>query len=141
MANETHLGLGEMLIHGFFSINLFSLLVVLGTLVIAGQLLSDFFQNGIRGKGLWEILTAFMMVTIRVFCSLWDIVKGFICRYYDFRVCRINDRIYIRYGFFKKINYTIPVKVDKINALKLTISFARTTGRYMAEIIMRGNGR
>lgn len=138
MANEIHLGLGEMLIHGFFSINLFSLLVVLGTLVIAGQTAFDSFQNGISGKGLWEILTAFMMVTILFFSALWDIVKGFI-RYYDFRVCRINDRIYIRYGFFKKINYTIPV--DKINALKLTQSpFARITGRYMAEIINVGMG-
>ena len=45
MANETHLGLGEMLIHGFFSINLFSLLVVLGTLVIAGQTAFDSFPK------------------------------------------------------------------------------------------------
>ena len=139
MANETHLGLGEMLIHGFFSINLFSLLVVLGTLVIAGQTAFDSFQNGISGKGLWEILTAFM-------CDGNDPVffcfVGYRKRLYPlrhFRICRINDRIYIRYGFFKKINYTIPV--DKINALKLTQSpFARITGRYMAEIINVGMG-
>lgn len=51
----------------------------------------------------------------------------------------MDDRIYIRYGFFKKVNYTIPV--DKINALKLTQSpFSRITGRYMAEIINVGMG-
>lgn len=136
--NEIALGLGDMLIHGFFSINLFSLVVVIGTITIAGQTAFDTFQQGISGKGLWEILTALLMVGILFFSALWDIIKGFI-RYYNFRVCRMADRLYIRYGFFKKVNYTIPV--DKINALKLTQSpFARITGRYMAEIINVGMG-
>ena len=136
--NEIALGLGDMLIHGIFSINLFSLLVVIGTITIAGQTAFDTFQQGISGKGIWEILTALLMVGILFFSALWDIIKGFI-RYYNFRVCRMDDRIYIRYGFFKKVNYTIPV--DKINALKLTQSpFSRITGRYMAEIINVGMG-
>lgn len=51
--NEIALGLGDMLIHGIFSINLFSLLVVIGTITIAGQTAFDTFQQGISGKGIW----------------------------------------------------------------------------------------
>ncbi|MFR3391756.1 MAG: PH domain-containing protein [[Clostridium] scindens] len=84
-------------------------------------------------------ILASILVMATVFMSaLWDIIKGFV-KYYDFKVKRIEDRLYIRYGFLKKVNYTIPV--DKINALKLTQSLlGRMSHRYMAEIVNVGMG-
>ena len=65
-------------------------------------------------------------------------VKGFI-QYYDFKIDRNENKLYIRYGILKKVNYTIPA--DKISALKLKQTFfARLTGRYTAEIINIGMG-
>ena len=70
------------------------------------------------------------------FSALWDTVKDFI-QYYDFRARREKDKIYIRYGFFKKVGYTIPV--DKIQALKIHQTwFARIAGRYMVEVVNVG---
>ena len=73
-----------------------------------------------------------------VLSALWDTVKDFI-RYYDFRAKRRGDKIYIKYGFLKKMEYTIPV--DKIQALKIRQSFvARIFRKYMAEIVNVGMG-
>lgn len=69
---------------------------------------------------------------------MWDIVKGFL-KYYDFKVKRRGDKLYLRYGLLKKVNYTIPV--DKIQAVRLNQSLlARVTGRYMVEIVNVGMG-
>ena len=52
---------------------------------------------------------------------------------------RNENKLYIRYGILKKVNYTIPA--EKISALKLKQTFfARLTGRYTAEIINIGMG-
>ena len=78
------------------------------------------------------------MAVLIVVSALWDTVKDFV-RYYDFRAKRRGDKIYIRYGFFKKVEYTVPV--NKIQALKLRQSFvARLGKRYMAEIVNVGMG-
>ena len=73
-----------------------------------------------------------------ILSAVWDIVKDFV-RYLDFRVKRQRDRICIRYGVLKKVEYTIPV--DMIQALKLRQTLiARLLGKYMAEIVNVGMG-
>ena len=79
-----------------------------------------------------------LVAALIVASALWDTVKDFV-RYYDFCAKRRGDKIYIRYGFFKKVEYTVPV--DKIQALRLKQSFvARLGKRYMAEIVNVGMG-
>ena len=84
------------------------------------------------------MLGSVTVIIFGFFSSLWDIAKGFI-QYYDFKAKRQGNKIYLSYGLFKKVHYTIPV--EKINAVKLTQSLqARITGRYMAEVINVGMG-
>ena len=129
---------GDIFQHGLFSINMFSMVIlilgIIGAIVTAVRLLSqpDLMASVLGAAA--GIRTAGAIVL----SALWDTVKDFI-RYYDFRAKRRGDKIYIRYGFLKKVEYTIPV--DKIQALKVRQSFvARLGGRYMAEIVNVGMG-
>ena len=129
---------GDIFQHGLFSINIFSMVIlilgIIGAIVTAVRLLS---QPDLMASVLGAA-AGIMTAGAIVLSALWDTVKDFI-RYYDFRAKRRGDKIYIRYGFLKKVEYTIPV--DKIQALKVRQSFvARLGGRYMAEIVNVGMG-
>ena len=130
--------IGDIISHGVFSISIVSvvifLLAVVGTVLSVAEMLGE--------PGIMETLAGaaatVAVAVIIVLSTLWDTVKDFI-RYYDFRAKRRDDKIYIRYGFLKRVEYTIPV--DKIQALKLRQSFvARIGRRYMAEIVNVGMG-
>lgn len=129
---------GDVFSHGIFSVNIFSLLILIGafagTVVTAVQILEKpNLLSSLLGAAAGIIVAAGIVLS-----ALWDTVKDFI-RYYDFRAKRRGDKIYIRYGFLKKMEYTIPV--DKIQALKIRQSFvARIFQRYMAEIVNVGMG-
>lgn len=138
MQYDMEAGLGDMLVHGFFSINIFSVLVLAGCIVGAAELLAQTFGAGMAEKSIIGVLGSVTVVIFFFFSALWDIVKGFI-QYYDFKAKRQGNKIYLSYGLFKKVHYTIPV--EKINAVKLTQSLqARIAGRYMAEVINVGMG-
>ena len=124
--------------HGLFSVNIFSMLIligaVIGTVTTVLQLLEQpHLMDALLGAAAGIIVAAGIVLS-----ALWDTVKDFV-RYYDFRAKRRGDKIYIKYGFLKKMEYTIPV--DKIQALKIRQSFvARVFRRYMAEIVNVGMG-
>lgn len=129
---------GDITAHGFFSINLFSILVLAGCLVGAAAGIHELIEDGFSGHGIVSLLISSLLLVSMFASAFWDIAKGFI-RYYDFRVFRKNDKLYIRYGLLKKATYTIPI--HKIHALKLSQTLAaRITGRYMAEIVNVGMG-
>ena len=134
---DSHADFGDILAHGFFSISLFSLLILV--LSIAGTVFSirEAIFSG-STEGLAGFLVSFLVIFGLFASSFWDIARGFI-QYYNFRVRRLEDRLYIQYGLLRKVSYTVPV--DKIQALKInqTLS-ARIGGRYMAEIINIGMG-
>ena len=135
---DVRAGIADILQHGFFSISIISVLIFL--LVIAGTVISvtDILgQSGLTAS-LAGAAAGILVAAFIIFSTLWDTVKDFV-RYYDFRAKRMKDKIFIRYGFLKKVEYTIPV--DKIQALKIRQSFlARIGHRYMAEIINVGMG-
>lgn len=131
-------GLGDMMVHGFFSINLVSVLILLGCVAGAAEVLSGALGQGLAGRSLMSIAASMLVGAVFFFSALWDIMRGFF-RYHNFKAGRDRDRLYISYGLTKKVNYMIPV--DKINAVKLNQSLlARLAGRYMAEIINVGMG-
>ncbi len=131
-------GMGDIVIHGLFSVNLISVLVVIGCIAGTAETLSRTLGNQNAGAGIFNILIQLLLVIFILSSALWDIAKGFI-KYYDFKVKRSEDKIYLNYGLLKKVNYAIPA--DKIHAVKLTQSMiARIAGRYMAEIINVGMG-
>lgn len=129
---------GDIAAHGFFSINLFSLLVLAGCLIGAVTGIHELIEDGFSGHGIVSLLISSLLLISMFASAFWDIARGFI-RYYDFRVFRKNDKLYIRYGLLKKASYTIPVHT--IHALKLSQTLAaRLAGRYMAEIVNVGMG-
>lgn len=130
--------LGAMLVHGFYQASFISVGIVLLCLVGAGVTAADSLSQGNLGKSIAEMLLGAAVVLLIFVSAVWDLIKGFI-QYYDFKVMRREDKLYISYGLLKKVRYTIPV--DKINALKITQSIqGRLTGRWMAEIINVGMG-
>ena len=130
--------LGDILQHGFFSINVLSVgVLVIGIAGAVGAVAKTLRQPDVT-RSLLGTASGILVAGIIVLSALWDTVKDFV-RYYDFRAKRRGNKIYIRYGFFKKVEYTIPV--DKIQALRFRQSFvARLGRRYMAEIINVGMG-
>lgn len=129
---------GDIFMHGLLSVNLLSLLIVLGGIVGAVGMIGAALEKAGTGESIAGMLLSFTMVIVLFFSAIRDIAKGFF-RYYGFKIARSEDKLYIRYGFFKKVNYTIPI--GKINALKVKQTWiARITGRYMAEIINIGMG-
>lgn len=130
--------LADILQHGLFSVNILSVAVII--LGIAGAVGTVFRIVGSpdAAQTLIGAASGVLVAALIVASALWDTVKDFV-RYYDFRAKRRGDKIYIRYGFFKKVEYTVPV--DKIQALRLKQSFvARLGKRYMAEIVNVGMG-
>ena len=128
--------IGDIFQHGAFSVNLISvfvfLLALVGTVISAAEMLGHAdLMKSVTGAAAGILVAAFIVVS-----TLWDTVKDFV-RYFGFRAKRRGDKIRIRYGFFKKVEYTIPV--DKIQALIVRQSFlARIGRRYMAEIVNVG---
>ena len=130
--------LGDILQHGLFSVNLFSILILVGGIAGAVAAVTRLVSQPDFMQTLLSAAAAILVVAALVFSALWDTVKDFV-RYYDFRAKRVGSRIYIRYGLLKKVEYMIPV--DKIQALVIRQSFvARLSRRYMAEIVNVGMG-
>lgn len=135
---DVRAGIADIIRHGFFSISILSvvifLLAIVGTAVSVAEVIGRAdLTASLAGSAAAIVAAAFIILS-----ALWDTVKDFV-RYYDFRAKRLDDKIYIKYGFFKKAEYTIPV--DKIQALKIRQSFlARIGHRYMAEIVNVGMG-
>lgn len=129
---------GDIIKHGLYSVRIFSVLLTLAGVAGAAASIIQIVQNPDFIKQLLSAAAGILVAAGIVCSAVWDTVKDFI-RYYDFRVKRSGDRLYIRYGILKKVSYTIPV--DKIQAIELNQSFvARLSGRYMAEIINIGMG-
>ena len=127
---------GALFVHGLFSINIFSLCIVIAGGVGAAATIIGIVRNPGSAETVLGMLISIFIAASIFFSALWDIVKGFV-HYYDFRAKREKDKIYIRYGFLKKVAYTIPV--DKIQALKIRQTFlARLAGKYMVEVINVG---
>ncbi|OUP86152.1 hypothetical protein B5F07_02325 [Lachnoclostridium sp. An169] len=130
--------LGDILQHGLFSVNLFSILILVGGIAAAVAAVTRLVSQPDFMQTLLSAAAAILVVAALVFSALWDTVKDFV-RYYDFRAKRVGSRIYIRYGLLKKVEYMIPV--DKIQALVIRQSLvARLSRRYMAEIVNVGMG-
>ena len=135
---DVHAGIADILQHGFFSISILSvslfLLAIAGTIISVAEVLGQTdLMASLAGAAAGILVAVFIILS-----TLWDTVKDFV-RYYGFRAKRLGDKIYIKYGFFKRVEYAIPV--DKIQALKVRQSFlARIGRRYMAEIVNVGMG-
>lgn len=135
---DTEASLSDILKHGFCSITIFSLLVIVVGVGGLIEVISHFAEKGQLAQSLVSGLVGILAVLSFILSAVWNIVKDFI-RYFEFSAQRKGDEIYIRYGILKRVEYTIPV--DKIQALKINQTLiARMAGMYMAELINIGIG-
>lgn len=127
--------MGDIILHGLFSIHISSLVFFIGLVVVEISLL--------RSMGMDNIEDVFSEVVGSLFAGSWftlvigwKILREFI-KYLNFKIERKKDKVFLSYGLFKKIVYSVPV--DKINGIRLTQTpIARMANRYMVEIINVG---
>ena len=128
----------DMIYHGIYSINIFSFIISIVALGLSIGGIQFAISNGGFGSGIFTSLASILITIIVCISTFWSIVKDFL-KYYGFRVKRRGDKIYMQYGFFKKINYTIPV--DKINSVFIKQSaLARFYKKYCVDIVNIGMG-
>ena len=125
----------DIVMHGLFSVNFLSLLMLAGVVFGVIVSLSELGLEDVSGDGLEMLLS--ILVSIWILGGLlWNVIKGFV-KYIDFKIERRGDKIFLNYGVLKKVAYSIPV--DKINAVKFTqTAFARLGKRCMVEIVNVG---
>lgn len=130
--------LSDILRHGFCSVSVFSLLLVIAGVGGLSEVISRMAEKGEAAQSVLGSLIGIVAAFSFILSAVWDIVKDFI-RYFEFSAKRSGNDIHIRYGILKKVEYTVPV--DKIQALKMHQTWiARMAGMYMVELINIGIG-
>ena len=128
--------LGDIILHGVFSIRLSSLVLFLVILAVQIGLLYSMATDNLEEEVFAELIGSLFAGTWFSMVIGWSILKEFF-KYLNFRIERKKDKVFLNYGLFKKIAYSVPV--DKINGIRLTQTpIARMAKRYMVEIINVG---
>ena len=119
--------IGDLMLHGVFSIRVLNVILIVG---IVFMCILAFQEEGVPSMDVLLSLITFLALT------LWTTINEFI-KYLNFNIERKKDKVYLSYGLFKKVAYSVPV--DKINGIKLSQTWiGRIAGRYMVEIVNIG---
>lgn len=130
----------EVLSHCFFSIS--TALLFFALAVIVGLPLLSHFAD----ISFWDIISEndasssgrFLAVLLLVITYGYSLVKQLLS-FYHFCCFRQGNDLIIRYGFFRKQDFTIPL--ERINAIRIVQPpLARLTGRMQAQLICIGIG-
>lgn len=125
----------DIFFHGLCSIHIFTVVLAISSVV---GIYFTIKNVGGRTGDLLSMLSAIIAIAFVFFSAVYNIAKGFF-RYYGFQAKRFQNKIYLRYGLFKKVNYAIPV--SKINAVCLNQTLiARICRRYSVELVNVGMG-
>ncbi len=123
----------DILTNGFYSLNIFTIIALIFSL--AG-FISGFILEGDSNEGFLVSIGGMNVLIIIILGTIWSITKSFL-KMYDFRVRRDENKLYINYGIYNKVDFAIPV--DKINAIVIHQTFiARIFRKYSAEIVNVG---
>ena len=87
--------MGDIFTHGLFSVNLLSVLVVIGCVVGAAGMVLQVIHSVRAGESIVKMLLSVLMLIAIFSSAIWNIVKGFI-QYYDFKIDRNENKLYIR---------------------------------------------
>lgn len=130
--------LKDIIMNGFYSVNLLTVLIFLGSIGAFVDVMLDFVTGAVSGFEVEGALSAIFAIGIFLVSSLSGLAKSFLGMY-GFMVKRDGSKLYIKYGLFKKVNFAIPV--DKINAIQIQQTMiARIFKKYTAEMINVGMG-
>lgn len=128
--------LKDILLNGIYSVNVLGILMFIGSLLFMVGSIMELVGNGAGAESLMGIFGAIFAAFFVAITTLSGIISGFV-KLYGFMIKREEDRIYIKYGLFKRVNYAIPI--DKINAVIIHQTLiARIFHKYTAEIVNVG---
>ena len=83
--------MGDIFTHGLFSVNLLSVLVVIGCVVGAAGMVLQVIHSVSVGESTVKMLLSVLMLIAIFSSAIWNIVKGFI-QYYDFKIDRNENK-------------------------------------------------
>lgn len=128
----------ETVLHCIYSMSIISMLLFLGGIIGFIVLIVISSNHGNIWAVIGEIFGGFLAIAIMVISSIYSNLKKFF-QYYDFRIRREKDKIFVHSGLLKKNMSTIPV--NKINGVLLKQTFiSRLFRRYQLEIVNVGMG-
>ncbi|MEG2195771.1 MAG: PH domain-containing protein [Terrisporobacter sp.] len=121
----------DVLKHCFYNFSVFGFIFNLA--VIAVTLLMVLQVDSLGG------IVAIGLIIITSGISILKFFVGDLFKYYNFSIKRLEDKLYISYGLFKKRKFTVPV--NRINAINIKQSaLSRIFKRYNADIVTIGVG-
>ena len=122
--------------HSLFMLSPFTCIALVFSAGFVFLQFSDALHATQESKGFLSVLVNILVILFILYSTLSGALKGFF-GYYGFRAKRQENKIILSYGFFKKINYEIPV--DKINAVEIVQPlFCRIFKRYCVELVNVG---
>lgn len=128
----------EIIRHGLLNLNIISIVITIVLLGIIVFLIISACVQDAEISSMMNSASTVCIIFITCLGEIYSIIKGFI-KFFNYKIKRVEDKIYISYGLFQKIEYTIPV--DKINAVQLKQSlFGRVSKKYRVDIVNVGIG-
>lgn len=125
----------EILKHSFLSIPISAMIIIFNFIVLIFNMIES--GNFIK-EALDDFIGLIITLFIFVFPAIYSISRNVI-KYFNYRILRKNDYIYISYGFVTKLNYIIPV--SKINGIIVDQSLLSSIFGYCRpNIILTGIG-
>ena len=130
--------LKDVLFNGLFSVGFGATLVLFGGICGFVLAICEIMDGIVSAADIGTmVIIVFAGILYVVLVAMGQVKNLF--KIYDFRCKRVEDKINIKYGLFKKADFSIPV--DKINALVINQTvLARILGMYSAEIVKVGIG-
>ena len=124
---------GDILKHCFYNIDIMELLINIA--IFIGVFIYGINQDDYTLKSIIIQST----IILANFCSIFKNLFGDYIKYYNFKSVRRNDKIYLSYGLFTKVEYSIPV--DRINAININQTIlSRIFNKYKVDISVVGLG-
>lgn len=126
----------EIFMHGLFSLNIGSFILILGAIGTIIPLVVD--RKNMEAENAFQNVLSILIIMWFAGGMIWKVVREFL-RYLEFSIERKGDKVYLAYGIIKRVTYSIPV--EKINAVRLNQTMlARIGKRYMVEVVNVGMG-
>lgn len=126
----------DVFIHGICCMNISTMLILFGCVT---GIITAFTTLGDNMTGSVITILANLVIVIGIIIACLRSLFGGFITYHDFKVGRRGDKLYIHYGLFRTIDYTIPV--SKINGVVIhQTMIGRILKRYMVELVNVGMG-
>lgn len=125
----------QVLKHSILSIPVSSIIVIINIILLVVSMIS---KGTFINRTLYDLLGLIVTIIGFLFPIIYSISKNVI-KYFNFKIIRKNDSIYISYGLLKKINYII--SASKINGIIIDVSIlSKLSMCYKINVILTGIG-